>query len=431
MVFTLTLGAAVVVVGLMAPPRPVSGDAAAAGRLPVACDPTDAESCLYSSDLTFDVGIVDGVSLTDPARSDYEIPLLIRYPRLETVEPRPVVIWNHGGAPSQRGATRSAEWGNLLAAAGYVVIHPARPPLADPTPLRAECEANGVLEPDQCSQFVAQVIYGPQTTHFLIDHLADVAALDPVLTGLLDDARIVVAGHSAGSTVALANAGARQQFVEDGPVYDERNNTPIAFLATGVQGPMYAGFHSGFQPADAATGSAVDSFGGIDRPFMFITGVGDETGEPPESRTAAWLTAQGAGRPLPVLGHRPPSRPRDDGHRQMRHRDEIRPLPMDRLRRTRLPGRRRPPATRGSALARLRCLPRPHRRRHRAPQPLTPHHYPHSPSSAHTGTNPLLVGLTTTPPGRDGAAVDRNPAGRDGNALTALLIDDDAQHPLR
>ena len=28
---------------------------------------------------------------------------------------------------------------------------------------------------------------------------------------------------------------------------------------------------------------------------MFITGVGDETGEPPESRTAAWLTAQGTG----------------------------------------------------------------------------------------------------------------------------------------
>ena len=295
MLFALTLGAAVVAITLLAPPRPASGDTAAVGRLAAACDPTDPESCLYSSDLTFDVGIVNGVSLTDPARSDYEIPLVIRYPLLTTVESRPVVIWNHGGAPSARGATRSAEWGNLLAAAGYVVIHPARPPLTDPTPLRAECEANGVLEPDQCSQFIAQVIYGPQTTHFLIDHLADVAALDPALAGLLDGARIVVAGHSAGSTVALANAGARQQFVDDGPVYDERNDTPIAFLATGVQGPMYAGFQSGFQPADPASGSAVDSFGGIDRPFMFITGVGDETGEPPESRTAAWQTAQGNG----------------------------------------------------------------------------------------------------------------------------------------
>ena len=82
--------------------------------------------------------------MIDPARSDYEIPLVIRYPLLETVEPRPVVIWNHGGAPLSARRTRSEEWGNLLAAAGYVVIHPARLPLADPTPRRAECEANGV-----------------------------------------------------------------------------------------------------------------------------------------------------------------------------------------------------------------------------------------------------------------------------------------------
>ncbi len=293
--FTLTLGLAIAAIGFMAPPRSASGDAAASGRRPVTCDPADPESCLYTSDLAFDVGVVDGVSLTDPARADHEVPLLIRYPVLEAAEPRPVVIWNHGGAPSRQGATRSAEWGTLLAAAGYVVIHPARLPLADPTPLRAECEANGVLEPDDCSHFVGQVLYGPQTTHFLVAHLAEIAALDPALAGLLDAERIVVAGHSAGSTVALANAGARQQFTDGGPLYDERDDAPIAFLATGVQGPMYAGFSSGFQPADAATGSALHSFTAIDRPFMFITGIGDETGEPPESRTSAWLTAQATG----------------------------------------------------------------------------------------------------------------------------------------
>ena len=290
---TIALGTAVVAGALTAGPRLVSVEAALPGRLPATCDPADPESCLYTSDLRYDVGVVDGVALIDPDRFDYEIPLLIRYPQLDTVEPRPVVIWNHGGEPSRRGVERSEEWGNLLAAAGYVVIHPARVPLADPTLLRGECEANEVLEPEDCSHFVAQLLYGPRTTHFLIEHLAEVAALHPELAGLLDAERIVVAGHSAGSTVALANAGARQQFVTGGQIYDERDDTPIAFLATGVQGPMYAGFRSGFQPAEAEP--ALHSFRGIDRPFMFNTGIGDQTGEPPESRTTAWLTAKSTG----------------------------------------------------------------------------------------------------------------------------------------
>jgi dienelactone hydrolase len=281
--FTCVVTMAVWAVGLVAPLQPESGEAAPPTRLPAACDPADPESCLYTSDLSFDVGVVEGVSLIDADRSDYVIPLVIRYPVLDTVEPRPVVIWNHGGAPSRQGATRSEEWGNLLAAAGYVVVHPSRLPINDPTPLLGECEANGIVDPDQCSHFVAQLLYGPQTTHFLIEHLVDVAALDTALAGLLDRERIVVAGHSAGSTVALANAGARQQFVDGGPIYDERDEIPLAFLATGVQGPMYAGFQSGFQPAEVTTGSALHSFAGIDRPFMFITGIGDETGEPPRA----------------------------------------------------------------------------------------------------------------------------------------------------
>ena len=285
MVFALAFGATFAVPALATTAEP--------HRLPAACDPSDPETCLYTSDLTYDVGVVSDVSLVDPDRDGYEVPLLIRYPLLATVEPRPVVIWNHGGAPSRQGATRSEEWGTLLAAAGYVVIHPARLPLADPAPRRPDCEANGILTPEECSHWIAQLIYGPRTTHFLIDHLDDVAALDPALTGLLDPDLIVVAGHSAGSTVALANAGARQQFVDGGPLYDERDDAPVAFLATGVQGPMFAGFHSGFQPA--APELDRHSFTSIDRPFMFITGVGDETGEPPESRVTAWLTAQGTG----------------------------------------------------------------------------------------------------------------------------------------
>ena len=431
MVFTLTLGAAVVVVGLMAPPRPVSGDAAAAGRLPAACDPTDPESCLYSSDLTFDVGIVDGVSLTDPARSDYEIPLLIRYPRLDTVEPRPVVIWNHGGAPSQTGATRSAEWGNLLAAAGYVVIHPARLPLADPTPLRAECEANGVLAPDECSHCVAQAhLRAPDHP---LPHRPPGRRRRP-----RPSPRPGCSTPRASSSPAIRRARP-WRWPTPAPGSSSWTTAPSTTSATTPQSPSsppacrgrcIAGFHSGFQPADAATGSASHSFGGIDRPFMFITGVGDETGEPPESRTTAWLTAQGTG-DLYLSW---------DTDRRAVHETMDIDNATPRCDPTTADGSAPPDSP--SSTPSSACDPRPGT----GSTPMPTACSPAAPSSSTTADTtsltafaqlcphrdqPLLVGLTTTPPGRDGAAVDRNPAGRDGKALTALLIDDDAPHPLR
>ena len=248
------------------------------------------------SDLAYDVGEIDGASLTDTARGDYDLVLVIRYP-VGAQGPRPVVIRHHGGNPSIRGATRSEEWSRNLAAAGYVVVHPSRTLIADSTPFEAECRDNGVTSPDECAYWVTQVRYGPQNTHFLISHLADVEALDPALAGMLDVDMFVVAGHSAGTGGArqcrrVAAMDARR------PRYDERNDAPIAFLATGVQGPMYAGFHAGFQSPGTHRAIAEHSFVGIDRPFMFITGVGDETGEPPEARVTAWLTAAPGGKAL-------------------------------------------------------------------------------------------------------------------------------------
>jgi predicted dienelactone hydrolase len=258
--------------------------------LPSSCDSAASATCLYTSDLAYDVGEIGEVQLTDTARNNYDLPLVIRYP-VGALGPRPVVIWHHGGTPSARGATRSEEWSRHLAAAGYVMVHPSRRMIADPAPFQAECRDNGFKLPDECAYWVTQHRYGPQNTHFLIDHLADVEALDPALAGLLDPDTIVVAGHSGGTSSVLANAGAWQRWRPGAPQYDERNDAPVAFLATGVQGPMYAGFQSGFHSPGVHRAIAEHSFAGIDRPFMFITGVGDETGEPPEARVTAWLTS--------------------------------------------------------------------------------------------------------------------------------------------
>ena len=138
---------------------------------------------------------------------------------------------------------------------------------------------------------MTQHLYGPQNTQFLIDHLGEVELLDPALSGTIDAGRIAVAGHSAGSGVVMVNAGAWQQWKPTAPQYRARDDRPIAFLATGVVGPSYAGWDFGFQSPGPHPAITEHSFVDIDRPFMFITGVGDETGEPPETRLTPWLTS--------------------------------------------------------------------------------------------------------------------------------------------
>ena len=153
------------------------------------------------------MGVVEGIELVDSSRNNYRIPLRIQYP-IGVAGPRPVVIWNHGGNPSVNGNTRSENWGRVLAAAGYIVIHPSRVPVENPEDSQCECTENGFNSPDECAQWLANLRYGPQNTHFIIDNLTRIVSMAPRFAGLFDISKIVVAGHSAGTTTVLANAGA-------------------------------------------------------------------------------------------------------------------------------------------------------------------------------------------------------------------------------
>jgi hypothetical protein len=259
-----------------------SVSSADARKLTSACNPSEPETCLYVSDLSYSAAATDEIVLTDSARGDYPIPLIVRYP-LESTGRRPVVIWHHGGTTSNRGYLRSAEWGETLARAGYVVIHPARVDAPDVDPFLAECTANGITDEALCPGWYGYHRNGTLITSVVIDRLRDLEGLSPALRHRIDPAKIVVAGHSGGTSAVLASAGASQQFVDGGPVYDEVDTRPIAFLASAPQGPMYAGFRSGF---DEET-----SFGDLDRPLMLITGMGDETGEPVPTRLTSWITS--------------------------------------------------------------------------------------------------------------------------------------------
>ena len=272
-----------------------SDDAGSDAGVADRCVATDLATCRYTSELSFAVGVADNLLLRDPERRDLPVPLLVRYP-IGATDARPVVIWNHGGSPSARGKGRSEEWGQTLAAAGYVVIHPSRIPVDDVASFQPECTAEGFASPELCAIFIAQVVFGPKTAVFVLESLPAIEALVPDLAGRLDVTRVIMAGHSAGSPVPLVLAGAVRVF-DSGKRYRNGDPRPVAFLATGPHGPDYASFRDGFRE---------DSFHEIDsRPFLWISGRGDETGavgasnhEPSEARTAAWLTSTRGGKYL-------------------------------------------------------------------------------------------------------------------------------------
>ena len=104
--------------------------------------------------------------------------------------------------------------------------------------------------------------------------LLDRRLLDPTPSG--------VGGHSAGTTSGLSNAGAWQQWGTGVGPYRHADPRVDVYLLASPQGPMSAGFASGFQEG---------SFVGITASSLFISGVGDDTGEPAISRTTAFHEA--------------------------------------------------------------------------------------------------------------------------------------------
>ncbi len=242
-----------------------------------ACSPAQPQDCLYESDINVSIDLVE-FDLMVTAIPNYMIPLRVYFP-LNSIESRPAIIWNHGGDPSEDGRRRSMDWGQTLAAAGYVAIHPSRIPVPRPAQFRRQCKKNGFRSVRECERWIAQARVGPMNVRYIID---DLSIIETTIGVNIDASKIAVAGHSAGTIAVFSNAGAWQRWKPNGPIYSERDDRPVAFFATGPQGTMYANYLlAGFQSGD--------SFEPIDRPLALVTGVGDRTGEPPESRITAWL----------------------------------------------------------------------------------------------------------------------------------------------
>ena len=147
---------------------------------------------------------------------------------------------------------------------------------------------------DCCVNWVSHSLFGPLNTDFLISRFHVMQVRFPELVGRFNNSKVAVGGWSAGTTVALANAGAWRQFTPSGPFHYQSTPTPEAFMAVAPFGPDYAGFN--YAPTWNFGGFQTSSFDTIDdRPFLFVTGMGDygpktfpDKDVASEARTFAW-----------------------------------------------------------------------------------------------------------------------------------------------
>lgn len=276
---------------------------AASQPLPAVCTSPGPEPCLYTPATTWQTDARDFL-LQDPSRNNHDVPFRVYYPKNTPAGLRPVVIWNHGGSvedPAKPGSNLDAskDRGLSFAAAGYVSIHVVRRSVVNPTPADlAACVAAGVITStaasgqalQNCKDWLGWHVYGPQNVAFLARVLPQYqVGMLPGFIGTPDPNRIIVGGWSGGTEAPLHIAGATQKF---GQFKLPQVVVPgvVAFMADSPRGPEYAGFQSGL---------AEDAYYGIDaRPFMFFSGRGDETGEPAESRLAAWMGSTPGGKHL-------------------------------------------------------------------------------------------------------------------------------------
>lgn len=213
--------------------------------LPAGCTAAvlDRPNCAYAPQYAYtDIRTFD-TTLLDPARSNYPVPIRVRYAHDVPAGARPVVILNHGGGAGLSGRSTLSTWGNIFAKAGFIVIHPSRMPVANVTPaMTSACKANGwPTSAGSCGYYHGWMIYGPRNTGFLISRFPSILnrllAQDATYPGTLDASRVIVGGWSGGSTIPLANAGAWRQFTPSGPTYaNQKSSLPIAFFGYSTMG---------------------------------------------------------------------------------------------------------------------------------------------------------------------------------------------------
>lgn len=203
--------------------------------------------------ITYDDGFTDG------GRS---IEIALRRPQ-GAPTPLPVILYSHGGASGLANATNvGAEWAAPLVRAGYLVVAIAHAP-RDEASRAALCTSVGITTLADCAQFKYLHWDRPHDVRQVIDFLERTNAAGP-LAGTLELSQLGYMGHSAGAGSTEMVAGAARQLGTS--VVSLPDPRVRAFVGCSPEGPGDDGFF------DA-------SWDQVARPFLTLSGVGDETSE--------------------------------------------------------------------------------------------------------------------------------------------------------
>jgi dienelactone hydrolase len=242
------------------------------------CAPGSLDACEYPA------GAVEvtkqTIMVTEPV-TGRALPVLVRKPA--GTGPGPVVVWSHGGGLNDDGHLLSPEWGDTLAAHGFVVLSIGHAEVKTMTAQQALC-AEGVVPTAECaapadedSGFIALVKAR--------DVIAVLEALPTLqLAGAeLDLGRVAVMGWSAGARGPLVTHGTRFLPTASAPIYAAPHARPVAVVALSPMGPGYGGFY------DGPSGSSWDQVRG---PVFVATGDNDTKASKPDltgaTRRIAW-----------------------------------------------------------------------------------------------------------------------------------------------
>lgn len=254
----------------------------------LACGPADRPGLLYAPEKTFAVDQVDSSVTYDsgdvltPSRT---VKVRVRTPRGAT-GPRPAVVVIHGGGFNPNGHAGLSDWGEQLAAAGYVALNFGNAEdegVSHCTPLQipqAECNAAAFeKEVAEGGTIPASMYSRPQDAAAIFDQLA---ALEQAAGVTIDRDRVGVLGHSAGAHATLSLAGL---VIDVSP--------SVRAKAWGVD-PRFKAFVANSPQGIGRMGLGATSWDAITRPVLVQTGSGDVTsGENAASRRDSFTRLKG------------------------------------------------------------------------------------------------------------------------------------------
>lgn len=212
----------------------------------VTCSESTREACLYPSrGLTFKER--EGLKITEP-KTSRELTLLLRSPSLD--QPRPIVLWSHGGSFDDLGHRMSKSWSEQLVSHGYHVLHVAHTSI-NADAIKAACQLSQIpqaecpLDPSNSGDEEpgALAVLRALDLSAVLDELPKISQQNVRQGGApFDLEHVIIAGWSGGSRGPMLIMGAQIKPSTNAPLFSYPHQLPTASFMMSPTGPGFGGF---------------------------------------------------------------------------------------------------------------------------------------------------------------------------------------------